>query len=230
MASRDCQVCLEPYDEEKKKPRCLSCGHTLCTSCLADCIRGCRGALLCPFCRLPHAGNVSSVTDVPVNFTVVNLLQDASCSLPSQRSEALLAEVKKEANEFTTTQLVTCNCKMTRLQDFQQRLNEQCSVHRVHVQALRSLVERHEGLLQDMTDIAERVAATIVEGMEIKTNLEAAQNKVNAATNLLQVTTAHEEDRRYKNTVIEWDTAAQGLLQSQVVAAAREVSGDASRS
>lgn len=226
MASRDCQVCLEPYDDEKKKPRCLSCGHTLCTSCVTDCIR--QGALLCPFCRLPHANNVSSATDVPVNFTVVNLLQDSSCSLPIQRSEALLAEVKKEANEFTTTQLVTCNCKMTRLQDFQQRLNEQCSVHRVHVQALRSLVERHEGLLQDMTDTAERVAATINEGVEIKSNLEAAQTKVNAATYLLQVTAAHEEDRHYRNTVMEWDTSAQGLLQSKVVAAAREVSDEVS--
>lgn len=227
MASRDCQVCLEPYDEEKKKPRCLSCGHTLCTSCVADCLRPRRpGVLLCPFCRLPHTGNVSSATDVPVNFTVVSLLQDAPCSLATQRSEALLAEVKKEANEYTTTQLVTCNCKMTRLQDFQQRLNEQCSVHRVHVQALRSLVERHEGLLRDMTGAAEHVAATLTQGVQIKDKLEAAQTKVNTATNLLQVTAVHEEDRHYRNTVTEWDAAAQRLLQSQVVAAAREVSAN----
>lgn len=225
MASRDCQVCLEPYDDEKKKPRCFSCGHTLCTTCVADCLR--RGALVCPFCRLPHAGNVTSANDVPVNYTVISLLQDAP-SHSTQRSDALLAEVKKEANEFTTNQLVTCNCKMTRLQDFQQRLNEQCSVHQVHVQALRSLVERHEGLLRDMTGTAERVAATITEGVEMKGKLEAAQAKVNAATNLLQVTAAHEEDSRYRNTVMEWDDTAQTLLQSQVVAAAREVSVEAS--
>lgn len=221
MASRDCQVCLEPYDDEKKRPRCFSCGHTLCTTCVADCLL--RGALVCPFCRLPHAGNVSSATDVPVNYTVINLLQDSSYAHSSQRSDALLAEVKKEANEFTTNQLVTCNCKMTRLQDFQQRLNEQCSVHQVHVQALRSLVERHEGLLRDMTGAAERVAATISEGRDVKAKLEAAQAKVNVATNLLQVTAAHEEDSRYRNTVMEWDAAAQSLLQSQVVAAAREL-------
>ncbi|XP_045119556.1 uncharacterized protein LOC123509362 [Portunus trituberculatus] len=221
MASRDCQVCLEPYDEEERKPRCLSCGHTLCNSCIADCLS--RGPLLCPFCRLVHAAPVTRASDVPVNYTVINLLQDTSYSLVSQRAETLLAEVKKEANEFTTSQLVTCNCRLTRLHDFQQRLNEQCSVHRVHVQALRSLVERHEGLLQDMTSRSEQAAATITEGKEIKSRLESAQAKVNGATNLLEVTAAHEEDRCYRNTVTEWDAAAHRLLQSQVVAAAREL-------
>uniref|UniRef100_A0A0P4WBJ5 RING-type domain-containing protein n=1 Tax=Scylla olivacea TaxID=85551 RepID=A0A0P4WBJ5_SCYOL len=227
MASRDCQVCLESYDEEKRKPRCLSCGHTLCNSCIADCLS--RGPLLCPFCRLAHAAPVTYASDVPVNYTVISLLQDASYPLASQRTEALLAEVKKEANEFTTSQLVTCNCRLTRLHDFQQRLNEQCSVHRVHVQALRSLVERHEGLLQDMTGRAEQAAAIITKGEEIRSMLESAQGKVNGATNLLEVTAAHEEDRRYKTTVTEWDAAAHHLLQSQVVAAAMEVSGGAAR-
>ncbi|XP_063878480.1 uncharacterized protein LOC135110269 isoform X4 [Scylla paramamosain] len=221
MASRDCQVCLESYDEEKRKPRCLSCGHTLCNSCIADCLS--RGPLLCPFCRLAHAAPVTYASDVPVNYTVISLLQDASYPLASQRTEALLAEVKKEANEFTTSQLVTCNCRLTRLHDFQQRLNEQCSVHRVHVQALRSLVERHEGLLRDMTGRAKQAAAIITKGEEIRSMLESAQGKVNGATNLLEVTAAHEEDRRYKTTVTEWDAAAHHLLQSQVVAAAREL-------
>lgn len=221
MASRDCQVCLEPYDEEKRKPRCLSCGHTLCTTCIADCLA--RGSLLCPFCRLLHVPAVSYASDVPVNYTVVNLLQDSSCPPATQRAQTLLAEVKKEANEFTTSQLVTCNCRLTRLQDFQQRLNEQCSVHQVHVQALRSLVERNERLLQEMTATAEQVAATIVEGKEIRAKLEAAQTNVNNATNLLQVTAAHEEDSCYRSTVTEWDGAAHRLLQSQVVAPAREL-------
>ena len=223
MASRDCQVCLEPYDEENRKPRCLSCGPTLCNSCIADCLS--RGPLLCPFCRLVHSAPVTRASDVPVNYTVINLLQDASYSMVSQRAGTLLAEVKKEANEFTTSQLVTCNCRLTRLHDFQQRLNEQCSVHRVHVQALRSLVERHEGLLQDMTNRVEQAAATITEGKEIRSRLESALAKVNGATNLLEVTAAHEEDRCYRDTVTEWDAAGHRLLQSQVVAAAREVSG-----
>ena len=29
-----CCVCLEPYDKEERKPKFLSCGHTLCLKCV----------------------------------------------------------------------------------------------------------------------------------------------------------------------------------------------------
>ncbi|XP_042216400.1 tripartite motif-containing protein 3-like [Homarus americanus] len=221
MASQDCQVCLEPYDDKERRPRCLSCGHTLCTSCVADTITC--GPLYCPFCRIIHSSPVSSADDVPVNYTVVSLLQDNAYSIGSQRSHTLLTELKKEANEFTTAELVTCNCHLTRLVEFKRRLSEQRSVHQVHIQALRSLIERNESLLEEMTRTADQVSNTIAQGMEKRAALEAAQARVNASSTLLEVTAAHHYDRARDNDIQEWGAAAHQLLQSQVIVSAREV-------
>ncbi|KAK8729319.1 hypothetical protein OTU49_008761 [Cherax quadricarinatus] len=221
MASQDCQVCLEPYDDKVRRPRCLSCGHTFCTSCIADTIA--RGPLYCPFCRVIHASPVARADDVPVNYTVVSLLQDTPFSMGTERSLALLAELKKEANELTTTQLVACNCHLTRLTDFKKRLSEQRSVHQVQIQALRTLIDRNESLLHEMTSTAAQVDATITEGMEKRTTLEAAQARVNAASTLLEVTAAHHDDQEKDESVQEWCESAHQLLQSQVLVVAREV-------
>lgn len=222
MASQDCQVCLEQYDDEGRRPRCLSCGHTLCTSCLTDTLA--RGPLTCPFCRVLHATPVTRVEDVPVNYAVVSLLKDAAYSAATQRSQALLAEVKREASEFITEQMVTCNCNLTRLKDFQQRLSEQQKLHQVHMQALQSLVDRHERVLQDMGNVSDQIVDTVREGEEQRAALEAAQGSVDAAQTLLQVTAAHQHHQGLDHTVQEWSTVALNLLQSQVVFAAKEVS------
>ncbi|XP_045587333.1 uncharacterized protein [Procambarus clarkii] len=221
MASQDCQVCLEPYDDNIRRPRCLSCGHTFCTSCIADTIT--RGPLYCPFCRVIHASPVSRADDVPVNYTVVSLLQDSSYSLGTERSLALLSELKREANDLTTAQLVTCNCHLTRLTDFKKRLSEQRSVHQVQIQALKTLIERNESLLQDMTSTEGQVDSIITAGVDKRATLEVAQARVNAATTLLEVTAAHHQDQERDGSVREWSSAAHQILQSQILIAAREV-------
>ncbi|ROT70858.1 hypothetical protein C7M84_010826 [Penaeus vannamei] len=114
MASQDCQVCLECYDDEARKPRCLSCGHTLCTLCVADIIE--RGALYCPFCRVSHVSPVTRAEDVPVNYTLVSLLQDSGLVMAPRSAEALLSVVKTEAIERTTGQLARVNCAASLLE------------------------------------------------------------------------------------------------------------------
>ena len=44
----ECSLCIELYDENKRKPLCLvPCGHTLCKVCAFQLV-----ANECPFCRL----------------------------------------------------------------------------------------------------------------------------------------------------------------------------------
>ncbi len=44
----ECSLCIESYDESKRKPLCLvPCGHTLCKHCTNQLVSN-----ECPFCRL----------------------------------------------------------------------------------------------------------------------------------------------------------------------------------
>ncbi|XP_066990374.1 E3 ubiquitin-protein ligase TRIM32-like [Macrobrachium rosenbergii] len=221
MASQDCQVCLERFDNAERRPRCLSCGHTLCTSCLTD-ILG-RGQLLCPFCRLPHNGTVQSVDDVPINYTVVSLLEDPAFSLATQRDQALLVELKREASELNTEHLVTLNCHLTRLRDFQQKLSNQCVIHQNQLQALQALVGRHESLLEAMVSTSNEVAARIDEGEGTRTTLEAAQEQVNSASSLLEVAQVHQDHDGRSVMVQGWVAKAQDVLGSQALSRAKEI-------
>ncbi|XP_063606234.1 ankyrin repeat domain-containing protein 17-like isoform X1 [Penaeus indicus] len=69
----ECEVCLEDYDKNERRPRILSCGHSLCTSCITETLN--HGPLKCPFCRSPHVVNVRFAAEVPVNFTVDGVIQ-----------------------------------------------------------------------------------------------------------------------------------------------------------
>ncbi|XP_068205041.1 uncharacterized protein [Palaemon carinicauda] len=221
MASQDCQVCLEGFDNEERRPRCLSCGHTLCTSCLTD-ILG-QGQLLCPFCRLPHNGPVNAVEDVPINYTVVSLLEDPMFSLVTQRDQALLAELKREAGEMNTEHLVTLNCYLTRLRDFQQKLGSQQMIHQKHLQALQALLGRHESLLGDMVSTSNQVAARIEEGEGKRTALEAVQEQMKSASSLFDVTKVHQDHDSRTLMVQEWVMQAQEVLGSEALSRAKEV-------
>lgn len=221
MASQDCQVCLERFDNAERRPRCLSCGHTLCTCCLTDIII--QGPLQCPFCRLLHNSPATSAEEVPINFTVVSLLEDPAFSIATQRDQVLLTEVKKEANEFTTEQLITFNCHLTRLHDFQQRLKKQQVVQQNHLQALQAIVGRHESLLYDMTSTSNAVSAIVAEGEEKRATIQATQARVNAASSLLEVTSVHQDNPSRNGMVRDWSAKAQQLLQCQAIHAAREL-------
>lgn len=221
MASQDCPVCMEQYDNEERCPRCLSCGHTLCTTCVAAIIG--RGPLDCPFCRNTHFFPVTSAKDVPVNYTVVSILQEASVFTSKRKSSALLAEVKKEVNELITSQLMSFNSRLTHLKDFKQCLSEQQSVLDFHIQDLKSLVEKNEGLLKEVTNTADQVAVAITKGMEKRSFMEAQQARVGSATSLDEVTAVQQDDCN-SDDVREWGAVAHQLLQSPVLATAREVS------
>ena len=45
----ECSICYEGYNDEKKCPRLLSCGHSFCFSCLERLLHG--NSIDCPKCR-----------------------------------------------------------------------------------------------------------------------------------------------------------------------------------
>ena len=70
----ECLICYEGYNDEKKCPRLLSCGHTFCSSCLERLLHG--NSIDCPKCR--HAVAVpTGVQGLLKNFALLDIVKEA---------------------------------------------------------------------------------------------------------------------------------------------------------
>ncbi|KAG0703715.1 Kinase D-interacting substrate [Chionoecetes opilio] len=70
----ECNVCLDEYNTKERRPRSLSCGHSICTHCISLMLEQRR--VTCPLCRNVHAKRVNRATDIPVNFAIDEILQE----------------------------------------------------------------------------------------------------------------------------------------------------------
>ena len=70
----ECSICYEGYNDEKKCPRLLSCGHSFCSSCLERLLHG--NSIDCPKCR--HAVAVpTGVQGLLKNFALLDIVKEA---------------------------------------------------------------------------------------------------------------------------------------------------------
>eukprot|EP00753_Platysulcus_tardus_P002550 PLAT11669.1.p1 GENE.PLAT11669.1~~PLAT11669.1.p1 ORF type:complete len:534 (+),score=199.81 PLAT11669.1:39-1604(+) len=85
-----CGVSLSA-DVEDRKPRCLLCGHTFCTSCLRSRL-GTAGDITCPECSKVHKleEGASGVESLPLNRLVLQLIaeQAAAAAAAAEADEA----------------------------------------------------------------------------------------------------------------------------------------------
>ncbi|CAL4133082.1 unnamed protein product, partial [Meganyctiphanes norvegica] len=80
-----CRVCLGEYNDSTQRPLLLpACGHTFCIMCLK--MLQTQGNVGCPECRKNNS--VSSVDQLPVNFSVLSLAQAISKSVPQNQMGA----------------------------------------------------------------------------------------------------------------------------------------------
>ncbi|XP_071542714.1 uncharacterized protein [Panulirus ornatus] len=93
MLPRECDICLQCYNEGKRLPRNLSCGHTLCTSCIAQIVK--RGPLKCPFCRSRHTERILCPADVPLNDALVAMITEIAATSANNSDAALELSVLK---------------------------------------------------------------------------------------------------------------------------------------
>ena len=66
-----CTICFEPYNEKKKCPRLLSCGHSFCSNCLETLLHD--KTIDCPTCRNPGAVP-TGVEELQKNFALLDIV------------------------------------------------------------------------------------------------------------------------------------------------------------
>ncbi|CAL4158194.1 unnamed protein product, partial [Meganyctiphanes norvegica] len=77
MDDLECEICCYIYDEAKRRPKNLGCGHTFCASCMTKEISN--GKTTCPTCRQPH--NAHTVADLPFSVVLERMVRNRSKSL-----------------------------------------------------------------------------------------------------------------------------------------------------
>ncbi|XP_063772733.1 E3 ubiquitin-protein ligase TRIM32-like [Pseudophryne corroboree] len=84
-----CTICTEIYNETNRRPKLLSCGHTLCLKCLQELFSRTldlpvyqqTSNLRCPSCRqTTEIFHVCCVSRLPDNFAIINFLTDEESS------------------------------------------------------------------------------------------------------------------------------------------------------
>ncbi|CAL4198449.1 unnamed protein product, partial [Meganyctiphanes norvegica] len=72
MDDLECEICCERYDEEDRRPKCLTCGHSFCQECMERKIAN--GKSTCPTYRKPH--NAKSAGEIAYNVTLERVIRN----------------------------------------------------------------------------------------------------------------------------------------------------------
>lgn len=70
MKSLECQICFHEFDEWRRRPRILSCGHTFCSICLKSLLKD--RNIACPNCKKYHVAD--NVENININFILESFL------------------------------------------------------------------------------------------------------------------------------------------------------------
>lgn len=81
-----CTLCNSFFNLEHRKPKCLNCGHTICSACVGPLIH--RSMLGCPYCREPTPAKSSNCLRDNINIlrmltTYKGLLEASNAKTPS---------------------------------------------------------------------------------------------------------------------------------------------------
>lgn len=85
----DCSVCWESFDAAERKPKVLSCGHSVCAACIMDMVQ--ENSVTCPQCR-----RVVSVQDLATNFSLLEVVEDKA---PRQQREQSTLNASRSDSE-----------------------------------------------------------------------------------------------------------------------------------
>lgn len=221
-------MCLERFDEDARRPRCLSCGHTTCTACVQEIIDR-KGVLECPYCRVIHLVTVESASQTPVNYTVINLLREEASGAASQTgnggvvSKDLLQCVKRETSDTTTAHITSYTNNLVHLEQFLSQLQGISENVTRAISSVPLLTRAFEETKSKLVSEQHAVKKVMDEGRTKIIQLRKIQTQVNSVTNTLELTTAHQAITECHNCTQHWISTAQSVINSETITMVKEV-------
>ncbi|CAL4066685.1 unnamed protein product, partial [Meganyctiphanes norvegica] len=103
MEGSACIVCFKSYDDHKRRPRIMPCGHTMCSVCLGRIIR--KESKMCPTCR--EVFTADNVEEFKVNYALENS-QKSKEDKQSDGEDYPMATGHRALENTTTENLIEC--------------------------------------------------------------------------------------------------------------------------
>ncbi|KAK3912474.1 Roquin-2 [Frankliniella fusca] len=164
MDALECEVCLDQFDSSTRKPKILSCGHTICLTCVVELHRKAAApndAFLCPKCRKEIQSSPSALID---NFYILSLIQDTpkAKSISPAPVRFWCTECSEVADKTCEEKHTICRLQKHRgrvLKDVIDTLERAVSVRGQLADLLRETNQKFDALLEKQAnEIAERQA------------------------------------------------------------------------
>lgn len=220
MSSLECQVCLSKFNDTSHKPRSLGCGHTLCTNCVRELLTDgiVNTSLRCAICRRPHNVSVNRVSEVPINFTLLSLVEGFK-----NRPRELFLLAKSEAQDTSNAHLVKHEDSLSRLQTLRAQLLDQSSHVVKMLPQVPQVVKHLENLQTKLSTELEAVDRKLKQGVQQKKKLEDAQKLLNAANTTRELNTAVDHLDEHQKAVRTWWDNANSSINYETVRTAEQV-------
>ncbi|XP_045587033.1 E3 ubiquitin-protein ligase TRIM65 [Procambarus clarkii] len=213
----ECKVCFTEYDDDLRRPRNLPCGHTFCTSCIADTIAN--GRLACPNCRKEHYAHCS--TEFPISYLAEVLIKSlravrisvTTAKRPRRDSPKVISKklelLKCGQENIVRTCITKCQQARTELDNYEEQIIKwkvdhddlMVKIDRVAKQnkeALSSLEEEHRHLIEVRQG-----------GIEEERRLEAVLDCLTQAVSAQEVDTAIDDAEVCSVTAMDWTNTCQ---------------------
>ena len=115
----ECSICSECFSNDIRLPKCLPCGHTVCSSCLAnmrsesvqvEMDQAAKYTIRCPNCRKTFA--FKDLDDFPTNFIIIGESSDESSKKQKGAKQAAF-NITCKRHPDRMAKLVCMDCKVT---------------------------------------------------------------------------------------------------------------------
>ncbi|CAL4169383.1 unnamed protein product, partial [Meganyctiphanes norvegica] len=193
----ECSICCEGLDDSVRRPRCLPCGHTICTMCIDMSIV--KGDRTCPSCRQPH--NVEAASNLPVNFFLEEMFQKMalkSCETSRNNTETS-ADVRKNKEIITSETNDYLYSIEIGIQELQNELILKASLIDSQQANLTQMLAEVECLKKDIQkekEVKHEIEGTIDELEQKRSFLENSVGKIQKSRTSKEVFNIHEDVKR----------------------------------
>lgn len=192
----DCPVCLNRYDCDCRSPRCLCCGHTLCSKCIGLLLS--TGRLTCPICRSAHTPNVGELIQVPINYTVLTLVEGASSNA---RPNLEMSEFSRSKQNLQDASLI----HRYRCRDQIEKLSLKKKAFEINQQMLQSK-------LREVEEVQLGICSALANGDDHCQTLDVIMENAASSESHEQLESASKQAERCQNDIKLWVQTTQLLL------------------